>query len=203
MPPAPRSAVKSVIAGNRPVGSLGFEGQGNWADFRGDNISLLFQGTALVPVTVTSRGSSLSVLSLVRWVTIRNSVLFYVSGAAVVGDKFNIYAAPGTPGAGTLLASGRNTRWGGTVGAGLEFGFARTGQSASSMITSSSAIRPEASRLPWPCVPDRPDPPRCRYWLGALELIALAVRSLRGTEQHHSRYKGRLFEPAFCFWRLE
>jgi outer membrane immunogenic protein len=54
-----------------------------------------------------------------------NNVLLYVKGgAAVVGDKYDIYAAAGTPGAGALLASARETRWGGTVGAGLEFGFA-------------------------------------------------------------------------------
>jgi outer membrane immunogenic protein len=54
-----------------------------------------------------------------------NSVLLYVKGGgAVVGDKYDVFAAPGTPGAGALLASARETRWGGTVGAGLEFGFA-------------------------------------------------------------------------------
>lgn len=55
-----------------------------------------------------------------------NNVLFYVKGGgAVVSTKFDIYAAPGTPGAGTLLASAaRENRWGGTVEAGLEYGFA-------------------------------------------------------------------------------
>ncbi|WLA53364.1 outer membrane protein [Bradyrhizobium diazoefficiens] len=104
---------------------FGLEGQGNWADFSGDNISLLFPGSALV--TGDRNRSRIDSFGLITgqvgyaW----NSVLLYVKGgAAVVGDKFDIYAAPGTPGAGTLLASGRDTRWGATVGAGLEFGFA-------------------------------------------------------------------------------
>ncbi|WGD56483.1 outer membrane beta-barrel protein [Bradyrhizobium sp. CB1650] len=104
---------------------FGIEGQGNWADFSGDNVSLLFPGSALV--TGDRNRSRIDSFGLITgqvgyaW----NNVLFYVKGgAAVVGDKFDIYAASGTPFAGTLLASARNTRWGGTVGAGLEFGFA-------------------------------------------------------------------------------
>ena len=51
-----------------------------------------------------------------------NSALLYVKGgAAVTGDRFNSYTV-----AGNILAatSGDQTRWGGTVGAGVEFGFA-------------------------------------------------------------------------------
>jgi outer membrane immunogenic protein len=56
-----------------------------------------------------------------------NNVLFYVKGGgAVVGDKYDVYAAPGNIifATDTLLGSARETRWGATVGAGLEFGFA-------------------------------------------------------------------------------
>jgi opacity protein-like surface antigen len=50
-----------------------------------------------------------------------NNVLFYVKGgAAVTGDKYEAFDGV----AGGLLASANETRWGGTVGAGLEFGFA-------------------------------------------------------------------------------
>src|SRR4051812_25867216 len=104
---------------------FGLEGQGNWADFRGDNASTLFPGTALF--TGDRNRSRIDAFGLITgqvgyaW----NNVLFYVKGgAAVVGDRYDVYAAAGTPGAGTLLASARETRWGGTVGAGLEFGFA-------------------------------------------------------------------------------
>jgi outer membrane immunogenic protein len=48
-----------------------------------------------------------------------NNVLGYVKGgAAVVSDKYDAFA-PGAP-----FASANETRWGGTVGAGLEIGFA-------------------------------------------------------------------------------
>ena len=40
-------------------------------------------------------------------------------GAGVIGNRYNAF-----DGTGALLASADETRWGGTVGAGLEFGFA-------------------------------------------------------------------------------
>jgi len=104
---------------------FGVEGQGNWADFSGDNISLVFPGSATV--TGDRNRSRINSFGLITgqvgyaW----NNVLFYVKGGgAVVGDKYDIFAAPGTPFAGVRLSSASETRWGGTVGAGLEFGFA-------------------------------------------------------------------------------
>ena len=48
-------------------------------------------------------------------------MLFYVKGsAAVTGDKYDAFSGR----TGALLASADETRWGGTVGAGLEYGFA-------------------------------------------------------------------------------
>ncbi|MET4240164.1 outer membrane beta-barrel protein [Bradyrhizobium sp. RT10b] len=98
---------------------FGVEGQGNWADFTGRNIGLF---------TGTDNRSRIDAFGLITgqvgyaW----NNVLLYVKGgAAVVGDRFDAYVPPGFVGAGTLLASSRDTaRWGGTVGAGIEFGFA-------------------------------------------------------------------------------
>ena len=46
-------------------------------------------------------------------------------GGAVVDDRYDIYTAPGFPGAGALQASASESRWGGAVGAGLEVGFAQ------------------------------------------------------------------------------
>ena len=99
---------------------FGVEGQGNWADFRGDNVSL-------IAAFGTRNRSQIDAFGLITgqvgyaW----NNVLFYVKGGgAVVGDKYDVFVAPGFVGAGTLLASASETRWGGTVGAGLEFGFA-------------------------------------------------------------------------------
>jgi outer membrane immunogenic protein len=93
---------------------FGVEGQGNWADFSGDNTSALFG---------TRNRTKIDAFGLITgqvgyaW----NNVLVYVKGgAAVVSDKYEISALGGGP----LLASTSDTRWGGTVGAGLEYGFA-------------------------------------------------------------------------------
>ena len=93
---------------------FGLEGQGNWADFSGDNVSALF---------ATRNRSRIDSFGLITgqvgyaW----NNVLLYVNGgAAVVGAKYDVYSTA----SGALLASNDQTRWGGTVGAGLEFGFA-------------------------------------------------------------------------------
>ena len=91
---------------------FGVEGQGNWADFSGDNVSALF---------ATRNHSKIDSFGLITgqvgyaW----NNVLLYVKGgAAVVGTKYDASLA------GVSVASANDTRWGGTVGAGLEFGFA-------------------------------------------------------------------------------
>ncbi|MHC2372084.1 hypothetical protein ACVIQT_006732 [Bradyrhizobium diazoefficiens] len=63
---------------------FGLEGQGNWADFSGDNISLLFPGSALV--TGDRNRSRIDSFGLITgqvgyaW----NSVLLYVKGGAAV-----------------------------------------------------------------------------------------------------------------------
>ncbi|MBR0705188.1 MULTISPECIES: outer membrane protein [Bradyrhizobium] len=92
---------------------FGVEGQGNWADFSGDNQSALF---------ATRNRTKIDAFGLITgqvgyaW----NNVLIYVKGgAAVVSDKYEISST-----AGALLSSTSDTRWGGTVGAGLEYGFA-------------------------------------------------------------------------------
>ncbi|WP_314961629.1 outer membrane protein [Bradyrhizobium cosmicum] len=98
---------------------FGVEGQGNWADFRGDNISPTAPGQ--------QDSTRIDAFGLITgqvgyaW----NNVLLYVKGgAAVVNDKYDLLVAPGFVGAGTVFGSARETRWGGTVGTGVEFGFA-------------------------------------------------------------------------------
>jgi outer membrane immunogenic protein len=50
-----------------------------------------------------------------------NNALFYVKGgAAVTADKYNGLVAPG----GAAFDQASETRWGSTVGVGVEFGFA-------------------------------------------------------------------------------
>jgi outer membrane immunogenic protein len=94
---------------------FGVEGQGNWADFSGDNVSNIFPGDRN-RTRINSFGLITGQVGY-AW----NNVLAYVKGgAAVVGDKFDVYSTA----TGALLGSTSQTRWGGTVGAGLEFGFA-------------------------------------------------------------------------------
>ena len=92
---------------------FGLEGQGNWADLSGSNLSAL--------AAVTNR-SKIDAFGLITgqvgyaW----NNVLVYVKGgAAVVGDKYDTLVG------GVVTASAKDTRWGGTIGAGLEFGFSQ------------------------------------------------------------------------------
>lgn len=64
---------------------FGFEGQGNWADFRGDNTSLAF-GTDRNRSRIDSFGLITGQVGY-AW----SNVLFYVKGgAAVVGDKYQV-----------------------------------------------------------------------------------------------------------------
>jgi outer membrane immunogenic protein len=92
----------------------GIEGQGNWADFSGSNTSLLF-----APIFNRSRLDAFGLITGqvgYAW----NNALFYVKGgAAVTGSTYDAF-----DGTGTLLASADEPRWGGTVGAGFEYGFA-------------------------------------------------------------------------------
>ena len=94
---------------------FGLEGQGNWADLKGSNTSLLFPGF----VNESKIDSFGLFTAQIGWAW--NNVLFYVKGgAAVTDDRFRSYFV----GTNVLAANGvSDTRWGGTVGAGLEFGF--------------------------------------------------------------------------------
>jgi outer membrane immunogenic protein len=96
----------------------GIEGQGNWADFSSSNTS---SNTSLLFAPFFNR-SRLNAFGLITgqvgyaW----NNALFYVKGgAAVTGSTYDAF-----DGTRTLLASADETSWGGTVGAGFEYGFA-------------------------------------------------------------------------------
>jgi outer membrane immunogenic protein len=94
---------------------FGLEGQGDWADLRGSNPSLINLGTI--------NRSRMDAFGLFTgqvgyaW----NTVLLYAKGgAAVVADRNDILATNGL----ILATSSGDNRWGGTVGAGVEFSFA-------------------------------------------------------------------------------
>jgi len=94
---------------------FGLEAQGNWADFKGSNTSLLFPGFAN-----TSKIDAFGLFTgQIGYAA--NNVLFYVKGgAAVTADKNSINGLGG----GLFASTSDDTRWGGTVGVGLEYAFA-------------------------------------------------------------------------------
>jgi outer membrane immunogenic protein len=96
---------------------FGLEAQGNWADFTGSSTSLFFAPAG----SVTNR-SKVDAFGLFTgqvgytW----NNVLWYVKGgAAVTSDKYEGTIA----GTGVVFDRATETRWGGVVGTGIEFGF--------------------------------------------------------------------------------
>jgi outer membrane immunogenic protein len=94
---------------------FGLEAQGNWANFRGDNVSLVFP-TDINRSRIDAFGLFTGQIGY-AW----NNVLFYVKGGgAVTADKHDIFDIP----TGLLISNVNETRWGGTVGAGFEYGFA-------------------------------------------------------------------------------
>jgi opacity protein-like surface antigen len=94
---------------------FGVEGQGNWANFSGSNISLLF-----APDSNRTRVDAFGLITGQIGYAWNNVLLYMKGGAAVTSDSYHAFS--GTTG--LALASARETRWGGTVGAGVEFGFA-------------------------------------------------------------------------------
>jgi outer membrane immunogenic protein len=93
---------------------FGVEAQGNWADFRGDNVSLLLRGVR-DQTKIDSLGLFTGQIGY-AW----NSALLYVKGgAAVAHDRYEGYDIP----SGLLGSSASETRWGGVIGAGFEYGF--------------------------------------------------------------------------------
>jgi len=95
---------------------FGVEGQGDWANLSGSNVSNLFPGAG-----GASNRSKIDAVGLVTgqvgyaW----NNILFYVKGGAIaVSDKYEGVRTA----AGSVFDTSSETRWGGAVGAGLDFG---------------------------------------------------------------------------------
>jgi outer membrane immunogenic protein len=94
---------------------FGIEAQGDWADLKGSNASLLFANTTN-QTKIDAVGLFTGQVGY-AW----NSVLWYLKGgAAVTDDKYNGI----TTSTGLVFDQATETRWGGTVGTGLEFSFA-------------------------------------------------------------------------------
>jgi outer membrane immunogenic protein len=97
---------------------FGLEAQGDWADLKGSNVSLF--------VPRWTNNSKIEAFGLFTgqvgyaW----NNVLWYVKGGAAVTDDKYRGTVTTAPFQGALFDSASETRWGGAVGTGLEFGFA-------------------------------------------------------------------------------
>ena len=94
---------------------FGLEAQGDWADLSNQRVSLI--NPAFSTRTKTDGIGLFTGQIGYAW----NAALFYVKGgAAVTSNRFSILNTL----TGAELASASATRWGGTVGVGLEYGFA-------------------------------------------------------------------------------
>jgi outer membrane immunogenic protein len=94
---------------------FGLEAQGDWADLSNQRVSLI---NPLFSTRTKTDGIGLFTGQIgYAW----NASLFYVKGgAAVTSNRFSILSTLTD----TELAAASATRWGGTVGAGWEYGFA-------------------------------------------------------------------------------
>jgi outer membrane immunogenic protein len=94
---------------------FGLEGQGDWANFKGSNVSLF--NTAITNQTKIDAFGLFTGQVGYAW----NNVLWYVKGGgAVVNDNYRGFVTATNIG----IDTASQTRWGGVVGTGLEFGFA-------------------------------------------------------------------------------
>jgi outer membrane immunogenic protein len=105
---------------------FGLEAQGDWANLRGTNLSLIVPGGQFainVPVgTGPNNQSRVNAFGLFTGQIgyAFNTVLLYAKGgAAVVADKYIGYNAL----TGIAIDSASETRWGAAVGAGVEYAF--------------------------------------------------------------------------------
>lgn len=96
---------------------FGLEAQGNWADFQGSNVTLVTAPALRNESRVDAFGLFTGQIGYAA-----NNVLFYVKGgAAVTSNEYRALVA----GTNALAAvTGDDTRWGASVGVGLEYAFA-------------------------------------------------------------------------------
>jgi outer membrane immunogenic protein len=99
---------------------FGLEAQGDWADLRGSNHSNIFGGAG---ATNASKINGLGLFTGQVGYAWNNALLYIKGGAAVTSDRYQGIVAGGAL-IGQTFDTANETRWGGTVGVGLEYGFA-------------------------------------------------------------------------------
>jgi outer membrane immunogenic protein len=95
---------------------FGIEGQGDWANLRGSNPSIVTPAQ-----TDRSRIDGFGLFTGQVGYAFNTVLLYVKGGGAVTADRFTVNTTVGNV---LLASSGDQTRWGGTVGAGVEFSFA-------------------------------------------------------------------------------
>jgi outer membrane immunogenic protein len=100
---------------------FGVEAQGDWANLKGSNASL-----AAILYDNQTKVDAIGLFTAQVGYAWNNALLYVKGGAAVTDNSYssffpvgNVFAAAFVP-----FNSASDTRWGGTVGAGVEYGFA-------------------------------------------------------------------------------
>jgi outer membrane immunogenic protein len=95
---------------------FGVEAQGDWTSFKGQNRNLI-----IPTLTDRSRVNGFGLFTgQVGYAFMPNFLGYIKGGAAVVGDRYDTF----TTATNLMVDRANSTRWGGTVGAGLEYMFA-------------------------------------------------------------------------------
>ena len=104
---------------------FGVEAQGNWADLSGSNVSQNALFAAPPAVANRTRIDAFGLFTAQIGYSWNNFLLYAKGGAAVARDKYEVFTADAAifP-AGSIVARGSETRWGGVAGIGGEYAFA-------------------------------------------------------------------------------
>ena len=94
---------------------IGLEAQGDWANLRNSNTSLLFPGD-----TWTTKTDAIGLFTGQVGYAWNNALWYVKGGAAVVDQRWDLFNSA----TGIGIAQVSRSRWGGTVGTGFEYGFA-------------------------------------------------------------------------------
>jgi len=94
---------------------FGLEAQGNWADFRGDNVSQLFPA-----LRNESHIGAFGLFTGQIGYAWNNALVYVKGGAAVTDDRYREFLVATS----ALTDVANETRWGAALGVGFEYGFA-------------------------------------------------------------------------------
>ncbi|WP_298257426.1 porin family protein [Bradyrhizobium sp.] len=97
---------------------FGLEAQGNWADFRGSNISLLSANPEFAGDQNQSKIDAFGLFTGQIGYAWDRALVYVKGGAAVTDNRYNVFNG------GALIDNATETRWGATAGVGFEYAFA-------------------------------------------------------------------------------